>query len=210
MIFANSLKIKVCGMKYYHNIRQLLIHKPDFIGFIFYKFSKRFLDDVKIFDFIKQINSYKVGVFVDEDDKIIIDLYERLHLDFVQLHGSESPSFCRKLKDKNINIIKSFLIDDNFDFSDTHLYENIADYLLFDTKGIGYGGTGKKFNWSKLDQYDGKTSFFLSGGIDLNDCIGIKNIKNPKLMGVDINSRFEILPALKDIDKIQRFIKSVR
>jgi phosphoribosylanthranilate isomerase len=151
----------------------------------------------------------KVGVFVNSDLDKLIEITEFNKLDYIQLHGDEDPAYCLLLKEKGIKIIKVFRIDDQFDFMQTVAFDDIADYFLFDTKAKQYGGTGKKFNWAKLNEYKGTIPFLLSGGIGPDDYGGIQEIKNERLLGVDINSGFEIEPGLKDISMIKRFIEKI-
>lgn len=197
------MKIKVCGMRDAENISELVKLKPDFIGFIFYNKSKRFIADFPQVNFPKGIK--KVGVFVNENTKTIIDKVKKHQLDFVQLHGHETPEYCSKLYHYKIKIIKAFSVDENFDFNSIESYKNYCKYFLFDTKGENFGGNGIKFNWEILQKYRGKIPFLLSGGISKNEVLEIQKIKHPAFEGVDINSGFEIEPALKNIDDIKEF-----
>lgn len=199
-------KLKVCGMKYPDNIRKLSELKPDFIGFIFYDKSKRFIGDgldVSKLNIDKLIE--KVGVFVNASIDYILEKLKKYSLDLVQLHGNESPEFCKELQQQSIKISKAFQVDENFDFSELASYYDVCDYFLFDTKTKLYGGSGKKFNWQVLEKYDNKKPFFLSGGIALDDIAEIKKLKNLNIYAIDINSKFEIEPGLKDIEKIKQF-----
>jgi len=188
------------------NISELVKLKPDYIGFIFYGKSKRFVTsfpEVKIPSEIK-----KVGVFVNESIDTIIEIVEENNLDAVQLHGNESPEYIEELKVlliRKIEVFKAFSIDDDFDFSKTEAYQKGCDYLLFDTKGKDYGGNGVKFNWQVLDNYKGEIPFLLSGGISKVDASEIQKISHKVFAGVDINSGFEIEPAVKNIEDIKEF-----
>jgi len=206
------MKIKVCGMRNPENVSSLLALKPDFVGFIFYNKSKRFVADFPQVKFPSSIK--KVGVFVNENVEVILEKVKKHRLDVVQLHGNETAEFCIKLKLRHselnsksqaIEIIKAFSIDKHFDFSSTVEYERSCNYFLFDTKGANYGGNGIKFNWEILQKYKGKVPFLLSGGISKNDVAKIKKIKHSAFKGVDINSGFEIKPALKNIKEIKEF-----
>jgi len=185
------------------NISGLLNLKPDFIGFIFYDQSKRFVADFPQIDIPS--STKKVGVFVNEKIDEIIDKALKYKLDFVQLHGNETPEYCEKLTNHKIKIIKAFSIDENFDFSAIKFFENHVSLFLFDTKGKYYGGNGLKFKWDLLQNYKGKTPFLLSGGITKNDANEIKKFNHPALLGVDINSGFELEPGLKNINEIKEF-----
>jgi phosphoribosylanthranilate isomerase len=205
-----KMKIKVCGMRDAENISELIKLEPDYMGFIFYKKSKRFVTnfpEVKIPSKIK-----KVGVFVNETIDDVIEIVEKHQFEAVQLHGNESPEYCEELKVlliRDVEILKAFSVDDDFDFSNTEAYQKACNYFLFDTKGKDYGGNGVKFNWQVLDNYKGETPFLLSGGISKNDSKAILSFlrrqESKKCIGVDINSGFEIEPALKNIEDIKEF-----
>lgn len=197
------MKIKVCGMRDTENISGLLNLKPDYIGFIFYDKSKRFVADFPQIDIPS--STKKAGVFVNEKIDEIVEKVIRHKLDFVQLHGDETSEYCEKLTVHKIKIIKAFSVDENFDFSATLPFEKYVSLFLFDTKGKNYGGNGIKFNWELLQNYKGKTPFLLSGGITKNDAKGIKKFNHPAFLGVDINSGFELEPALKNINEIKEF-----
>ncbi len=200
------MKIKVCGMKIPDNIEQLSKLNIDFMGFIFYKKSKRYTKTIAI-DITK--NKKKVGVFVNENIDNLIDITIQNNLHYVQLHGDETVEYCKKLKEQKIKIIKAFRIEDNFDFELTNKYQDFCDYFVFDTKGKNYGGNGVKFNWHLLDNYKGTTPFLLSGGIALEDCDSLKKFNHSKFIGVDINSKFEIDAGLKNIEEIEKFIENI-
>ena len=206
------MKIKVCGMLQEQNIEQLVRLNPDYIGFIFYKHSKRYIGDQITEEIQKLIpaNIQKVGVFVDEPFHSLLEKCHLNKLDILQLHGSESPGYCLKLKKRGITVIKAFLITENFDFECIKLYEPCCDYFLFDTAGQTVGGTGIKFNWDILNKYEGSKPFFLSGGISSSDCVSIKNIKHSDLFAVDVNSGFETAAGIKDILKVSTFINELR
>jgi phosphoribosylanthranilate isomerase len=197
------MKLKVCGMKQNDNINQLVNVAPDYMGLIFHEKSPRNVDydfSVKLPDEIK-----KVGVFVNETEGFILDRIERFDVKYIQLHGEESPHFCKKVKQLNRKIIKAFNIHEEFDFSVLKFYEPYCDYFLFDAFGDKAGGNGITFNWELLANYKGNTPFFLSGGIKPSTVDDIKSFSHPQFVGVDINSGFEIEPGLKNIDLIQEF-----
>ncbi len=202
------LKLKVCGMLDTQNIKELLNIKPDFMGFIFYEKSKRFvgnnLNRELLLSFPK--STKKVGVFVNAELNTIFEKVKEFELDFVQLHGEETPEYCENLQQKNINIIKAFSLDENFDFNQLINYKHCCDYFLFDTKGTEKGGNGITFNWQILENYTIAKPFFLAGGIDgnnLNSLIALS--KKLEIYAVDINSKFEIEPGFKNIQKVKEF-----
>jgi phosphoribosylanthranilate isomerase len=199
----NELKLKICGMKYPDNIREVAQLAPDYMGFIFYQKSKRFVGA----DFvIPEISSSikKVGVFVNDTIDNILVKVNKYKLDLVQLHGDESAEFCKTIR-TTVPVIKAFGIDENFDFSLLNKYADSCDYFLFDTKTPEYGGSGTKFDWNILENYKGNKPFFLSGGIELESVKKISNLKSQisNLYAIDVNSKFEIKPGLKDIDKLK-------
>ena len=300
-----SLKIKVCGMRDAENIAELIELPIDYIGFIFYEKSPRYVELMPQLinsDKFKKIN--KVGVFVNADIDFVLDKITKFGLNTIQLHGKETPQYLIDLKIKikelisnklsptvnnlglrinkikstitesqlNINklevkvrsmksdayverniyatlidkikselinnyselneinselqlikndsesinnhlkisIWKAFSIDEQFDFNNTKPYEQLADVFLFDTKTPQHGGSGQKFNWDLLQNYRGETPFFLSGGISTSDTEEVKSITHPKFFGLDLNSKFEISAAFKDIELLGKFIDSVR
>ncbi|OFX53627.1 MAG: N-(5'-phosphoribosyl)anthranilate isomerase [Bacteroidetes bacterium GWB2_41_8] len=208
----NELKIKVCGMRDPENVSGVVAARPNFIGFIFYPKSKRFVGFEpmpEILDIIPD-SVKKVGVFVDETPEKVLDIYRNWKLDVVQLHGHETPDYCRQIQSSGITVFKAFSVDESFDFTILEAYSTVCDYFLFDTKGQLPGGTGQKFNWQLLDNYNGDVPFFLSGGIGPDDLEAIRNFELPRWRGIDINSGFEIIPALKDVIKVKNFIAEVR
>lgn len=194
-------------MKESGNIRKLAQLPIDFMGMIFYDKSPRFVNDLneRDIDFSKK----RVGVFVNASREYILQMKEKYKLDMIQLHGDESPEFCASLRN-HIPVMKVFCIENSSDFESTKRYEDSCDYFLFDTKTPYRGGSGEKFDWTILNEYGGSIPFFLSGGISFDDSESIKKISHTKLSGIDINSRFEIKPGLKNIDLINRFIKALK
>jgi phosphoribosylanthranilate isomerase len=198
------MKVKVCGINDLDAMANLeKIGSIDFLGFIFYEESKRFvkitLPEIKV--------KNRVGVFVNETESFIKEKIKQYDLDFVQLHGNESPEFCRRIK-KNIPVIKAFGVDSNFAFSILNQFVDAVDYFLFDTKTEIHGGSGLKFNWNLLANYTLTTPFFLSGGISPNDVSDIKKLSHPAFYGLDLNSGFELEPGIKDVEKVNTFIKN--
>jgi len=199
-------------MRNQSNIEDLVKLKPDYIGFIFYPKSKRFVGE-QISDEIQSlipVYIQKVGVFVDEPFDNLLEKFKSNKLDMIQLHGSELPGYCKRLKKLDIPVIKVFSVDDTFDFETVKPYDPFCDYYLFDTASELRGGSGLKFDWKKLDQYKDDKPFFLSGGIQSTDIEEIKQIARNELYAIDVNSGFEIEPALKDIPKLKSFIEELR
>ncbi|MEA1786821.1 phosphoribosylanthranilate isomerase [Arenibacter sp. GZD96] len=200
------MKLKVCGMKYSENIREVAALKPDYLGFIFWEPSKRYFEGT-IPELPKTIK--KVGVFVDALLDVIIEKTQQYRLHSVQLHGSESPEFCQQLKALPIEIIKVFSVGSDFDFGQLKPYETVCDYYLFDTKGKLPGGNGYTFDWTVLKKYPSTKPYFLSGGIGLEDAATLKDFLNRTestyCYAVDVNSRFEVEPGLKDVGKLKKF-----
>lgn len=230
------MKIKVCGLRDINNIKAVAALNPDYMGFICYEKSPRFIGELTVNNFT-ELTPLKAGVFVNESFDKIVDKINEYNLDVVQLHGDEGAWMCDALKnkktiivtrgtdvtqngreikklsteisrtvrlEKDITVIKAFGIDESFDFSLLNVYEDKVDYFLFDTKTTAYGGSGKTFDWNILDNYKLNVRFFLSGGISLDNLERIKEIKHPAFYGVDLNSKFEIEPGLKDIQKLQQ------
>jgi len=188
------MKLKICGMKYLDNIQEVASLQPDYLGFIFYDKSPRlFNNQIPILP--KSIQ--KVGVFVNAYLDDILDKVRNYNLQFVQLHGNETPDFCKLFQQTDVKVIKVFSVDDNFDFQTIIPYESVCDYFLFDTKGENPGGNGTTFNWDILKKYPSKKTFFLSGGISLAAIDKIKQLKLP-IHAIDVNSKFEIEPGLKN------------
>ena len=204
-------KLKVCGMKYPDNLSGLLEASPDFIGFIFYRKSARFMGETLAPTDLASIpNSIKkVGVFVDETIGNVIKAIKDYNLDFAQLHGDESPEYCQELRDHGTKVIKAFRLDETFDFDVLNQYPEVVDYFLFDTKGANYGGNGQVFDWELLQQYKLSTPFFLSGGLDLEHFNSLDQLKDLPLFALDINSRFEDKPGLKNLGKVKEATQSL-
>jgi phosphoribosylanthranilate isomerase len=207
-----NVQIKVCGMRDASNLASLIELNPDFIGFIFYPKSKRYVGETFNPELIKNIPSSikTVGVFVNEKQASLYEKQEKYQFDYVQLHGDESADLCKELKHRGFKIIKAFSVDDHFDFKTLEQFQDSCDFFLFDTKGENYGGNGVRFNWNILNKYNLDVPFFLSGGVGLDEIDEIKKIDHPKLKVIDINSRFETEPGLKDLRKIDVFFSQLR
>ena len=200
--------IKVCGMREADNISSVEQTGVDLIGFIFYSKSSRF---VSIKPTYMPVNAKRVGVFVNADIKQISLIATEYGLDYIQLHGNESPYFCREVKrTTGKSLIKAFSIAQTKDLANVNSFADYCDYFLFDTKCTCFGGSGKAFDWSILDAYNGTTPFLLSGGICNKLIPDLKTFHHPCLAGYDLNSKYEISPALKDAAMINEFIKQMK
>jgi len=214
------MKLKVCGMNF--NILEVATLNPDYLGFIFWEPSKRFFEG-KLPELPPSIK--KVGVFVDATIEDVLEKIKTYGLDAVQLHGKESAAYCSVLKELNnelkqtlgvasLKIIKVFSIEDDFDFSILTPYEEVCDYYLFDTKGRLPGGNGYTFSWEVLENYPSTKPYFLSGGIGLEEMEKIKEFQlrpeSKYCHAIDVNSKFESEPGLKDTDKLKEFKEVLR
>ncbi len=200
--------IKVCGMKEEQNIMQLSELPIQYIGHIFYSKSARYAAD--ILNLKLPSNIKKTGVFVNSDLKEITDLIDKLSLGAIQLHGEERAELAESLKTKGVEVIKAFGIDENFNWQQLDPFINIVDYFLFDTKSSAYGGTGKTFNWEKLHEYPYNVPYFLSGGLSTDNLNEALKFDDDRLVGLDLNSKFETEPGIKDIEKLKLALKTIR
>lgn len=198
---VDRLKLKVCGMREAANIAALDELDPDYVGFIFYPKSSRFVQDVPTVE----TKAKRVGVFVNAKEAEVIDAARAYQLDLLQLHGDESVSYVKTLHEAGYSLMKVFSVTDELPLDKMKAYAPFVSFFLFDTKTPKYGGSGQKFNWSILEHYNLDKPFFLSGGIDLEDIERIKALELPQLYAVDINSRFEDRPAFKNIEKVKAF-----
>ncbi len=205
------IRLKVCGMREEENLKQLIQVGPDYIGFIFYKKSKRFVGDNDAISFIKPLNIPKVGVFVNEENSEIIRHAKALDLYMIQLHGDESPAQAEELKSLGLRVIKVFSVSNQLPVEELNKFKKTADYFLLDTKTEAYGGSGQRFDWSVLNDYDNEVPLFLSGGIGEEHLEEISDLnKKLNIHAIDVNSRFEITPALKNIDSISSFAQKLK
>jgi phosphoribosylanthranilate isomerase len=201
--------IKVCGMREAENIRAIEALGIDWMGFIFYPKSKRYVMRI---DYLPE-RCERIGVFVHATIDDIVQHVQQFSLTGVQLHSDESPEFCSDLRHRlpaPLRIIKAFSIAEPSDVERTAAYEGCCDYYLFDTPGAGYGGTGQSFDWSLLRCYTGQTPFLLSGGIGAESLPQLRALHHPRWCGVDLNSRFETAPAVKDPELLRPFIHALR
>ncbi|HVD96768.1 MAG TPA: phosphoribosylanthranilate isomerase [Cytophagaceae bacterium] len=206
-----GIKIKVCGMKYPENIQAVAAHAPDYLGFIFYEKSKRFVNDLdpRIVQLVNP-SIARVGVFVNHPISFIEQQSKKYGFETLQLHGDETPEYCQQLKEKGYTLVKAFQVGDGFNFAAINPYKSSVDYFLFDTKSEGYGGTGKKFDWKIFKKYDNEVPIFLSGGLDIEHIDEIKKLNYLNIHALDINSKFEIEPGRKNEGKIKLFIDRIR
>jgi phosphoribosylanthranilate isomerase len=197
-------KIKICGMRDKENIKQILELEPDYLGFIFFEKSSRYVSKAQMKSLIKlnYAETERVGVFVNERVERILAAADEGFFDIVQLHGTESPQIVETLKKEGLEVIKVFSVDDDFDSTLLDKYAD-ADYFLFDTKGKSPGGNGVKFNWKVLEKGKINKPFFLSGGLDIGDLETVQSLKFKNLYGLDFNSKLELEPGLKDVEKVQ-------
>lgn len=200
--------IKVCGMRDPENMREVARLGIDWMGMIFFAGSPRRIigneqpakDNCPV---------KKVGVFVNASFEEITETARLFRLDYLQLHGNETPDDCYALQKRGYPLIKAFQIATAADLEQTTAYEGRVDYFLFDTKCNGYGGSGRQFDWSVLEAYRGETPFLLSGGIRPESATAIRSFRHPRLAGIDLNSGFEIEPGLKDVEKLNHFIHDI-
>ena len=221
--------IKVCGMRDAQNIREVSQLGVDMIGMIFYPKSPRYVEMQSshagiIPDYAKEdinIKSSKtparVGVFVDDMVQNIVTRVVNYHLDYVQLHGNEPREMCENLRSTldpdirpGIKIIKAISVSDASDIQKYKEYVGAVDLFLFDTKCKTVGGSGQQFDWQVLEQYDGEVPFLLSGGIGPEDASRLHAFHHPKCIGIDLNSRFEIEPGVKDVEKLKGFLNEIQ
>lgn len=215
--------IKVCGMRDPENIREVAALGVDWIGVIFFAGSPRRIMDNEQWAIgnggkrhsncqLPTINCpvKKVGVFVNASFEELTKTAEIFHLDYLQLHGNETPDDCHTLQKRGYSLIKAFQIATADDLEQTTGYEGRVDYFLFDTKCNSYGGSGRQFDWSVLEAYQGKTPFLLSGGLRPESAKAIRSFRHPRFAGIDLNSGFEIEPGLKDIGKLKEFLTEIQ
>ena len=201
--------IKVCGMRDAENIRAVEALGIDLMGFIFWPKSSRYVGEKPAY---LPENCRRAGVFVDASVEDILDAVRDFRLDVVQLHGHETPEVISTLKKRlpAIRIIKSLAVASSEDMAQTAAYESVCDAFLFDAKGRLPGGNGYQFDWSVLRRYKGRLPFLLSGGVGPGDERRIREFSVPGCIGIDLNSRFETAPGLKDVAALRTFIETIR
>lgn len=205
-----KFKVKICGMTQANNIASVAELQPDYLGFIFYPKSPRYISEISR-ELIKYVPSSikTTGVFVDEDLEVVRQIIAKNNLKAVQLHGSEDVAFCKAVKSTGVEVIKAFGIDENFDFAKLNAYENEIDFYLFDTQTVTHGGSGKAFDWKLLANYKLNKPYFLSGGLAIQHLDEIKCIIDERLYAIDVNSKFELEPGLKDTKKLKKFFDTL-
>ncbi|GAB3637751.1 phosphoribosylanthranilate isomerase [Hymenobacter arcticus] len=196
------MKVKICGMREAANILAIADFNPDFLGFIFYDKSPRFASEVLSTEVLRSLPATvaKVGVFVDAPLPELLATTARYSLEYVQLHGHETPAYCQAVRTQGLRVIKAFSVDEQFDFSTLVAFEPACELFLFDTKGAHRGGNGQTFDWRVLANYHGPTPFLLSGGLGPANTDELLRFHHPRLMGYDFNSLLEISPGLKDVE----------
>lgn len=204
--------IKVCGMRDADNIRQISLLKPDYMGFIFWEHTPRTAIGMPASNIsLLPSTTRPVGVLVNETVESILSTCTTYGINTVQLHGSETPDMCLQLRSHGLHVWKAFGIDDGFDFSSLRDYEHTVEMLVLDTKTPKCGGSGRRFDWSILDRYDLDIPYLLSGGISpdsANDVLAA--LSKPHFAGIDLNSRFESAPGIKDSEKLTNFANSLK
>lgn len=199
--------VKVCGMSDAVNIRLAEQLNIDWMGFIFYPPSPRYVERRP--DYLPQ-RQQRVGVFVNADEDFILSRISLFGLQLLQLHGHETPQQCRALREiSGLPLIKAFSVRSAADVALTRHYEGAADYFLFDTPTPGVGGSGRSFDHSLLDHYTGATPFLLSGGLGPDSVSHILALHHPQMVGIDLNSRFETAPGIKSIHRLQQFLQTL-
>jgi len=209
---GDGLKIKVCGMKEPENLVQVCELGVNFLGYIFFRNSARYVGDKPdeaLFN-IPRDRVSRVGVFVDEPILSVRSKFESGWLDVAQLHGSESPEYCKSLVNEGIHVVKAIGPEELLAEGSLEDYYGVVHYILFDAAARGRGGTGKKFDWGLLDNYSLPIPFLLSGGIGPEDVEALLEVDHLMYRGIDVNSRFEDAPGLKNIEKLERFIAQIK
>lgn len=207
-----KLKVKVCGMTNIENVQKVCSFSPDYLGFIFFSKSPRYVGknpDPMLFDAVPP-EVEKIAVFVNEDFKRIVALAEKYGIDSIQLHGEESVGLCNLLRQIGKKVIKAIPGNKLHDMEMIAAYTEATDYLLFDTPVAGYGGSGEKFDWSVLEILESTLPFFLSGGIGHDDADEILRMNYTNLFAIDVNSKFEVSPGIKDEILVGSFIERIK
>ncbi|KAB2814952.1 MAG: hypothetical protein BGP01_04085 [Paludibacter sp. 47-17] len=204
------MKIKICGMRQRDNILDVAALKPDYLGLIFYPGSARYVATAEDFPLDELAALCTIGVFVDEQPALVLEKVKQFGLKGVQLHGQESAAECAFYKQQGLEVLKAVSVASSRDLQQPERYQGCVDLIVLDTKTAGHGGSGKKFDWDLLDHYTAPIPFLLGGGIGADDAAIIRALNHPQLAGLDLNSRFEIAPACKDVKKIETFLAGLK
>ena len=210
--YKNSVKLKICGLKHKTNLFDVVEAGVDYVGMIFYEKSPRFvLDSLYPEDvWFLPDEVEKIGVFVNASFDEIKKYAKLYQLNLIQLHGNETPEVCKQLQDLGYGVIKAFGVDESFDFNSLNPYQSSVDFFLFDTKTSDHGGSGITFDWNILTNYTLDIPIFIGGGVGLENLNELLNFNFPFLYSVDMNSKLEIEPGLKDISKVQKAVELVK
>ncbi len=206
------MKLKVCGLKHKSNLYAAIEAGVDYVGMIFYEKSPRYVAETLYPEDVWFLPDEveKVGVFVNADFEEITKNARLYQLDLIQLHGQESPELCSRLQEAGYVIIKAFGVGDDFDFDELEKYKNVTDFFLFDTKTPAHGGSGVAFDWNILKKYTYDIPVFVGGGVSLENVQDLLNFDFPFLYAVDMNSKLELEPGLKDIGKVEKAVRLVK
>jgi phosphoribosylanthranilate isomerase len=209
MIDGIDVRIKICGMRDAQNIAAVAAHQPDYMGFIFYNKSPRYVGEEFTVPSDLPSTIKRVGVFVNATVDEIIAAARRHSLWGAQLHGKETPDECAAVRATGIKVMKAFPVDETFDFAVTSAYRDAVDFFLFDTKGPLHGGNARRFDWSLLGKYDQSVPFFLSGGLSPENVSEVKHLAGMNLHALDVNSGIESSPGIKDSGRLTDFMNAV-
>lgn len=209
MIRGKDIRLKVCGMRDPDNIVVVGERHPDYMGFIFYEKSPRYVGEEFLIPDGLPRTVQRVGVFVNESTEVMLEKARKYDLSALQLHGGEAPDQCVALRDAGYKVIKAFRVDSTFDFRKTGLYNDAADFFLFDTKGEYYGGNAVSFDWGLLKQYDQSLPFFLSGGLSPENAGSIVSLLDMNLYALDVNSGVESAPGMKSLARLDAFMDAL-
>ena len=206
------MQVKICGMREAANLWAVADLKPHYLGFIFYGKSARYMRDTLSASRVRNLpaGTKRVGVFVNADLANVQATASAYGLDYVQLHGHETPAYCQQAHAAGLRIIKAFAVDNDFDFSQLAAYAPACALFLFDTKGALPGGNGVAFDWGVLGQYHGPVGFLLSGGLGPNNLDELRRFTHPYLVGYDFNSHLETAPGLKDVAATRQLLERLR
>jgi phosphoribosylanthranilate isomerase len=205
-----EIKIKICGLNDLKNAAEVAVLQPDYMGFILYFGSPRYVSLENAGTITKNVPApvQKVAVLVNEPFEKALKIAQSGYFDLVQLHGNETPAYCSKLS-QQIRLIKVFSVSEKLP-PNMHDYNDFCEMFLFDSAGENYGGNGKAFDHKILSEYKLDKKFILGGGISSDESPHIKSLKTPKLAAIDLNSRFEVRPGIKDIKLLKYFMEKLR